>query len=118
MAPLGYRNIRQDGIKTIVFDDVCTACAGECFEMMGTGGHSSDHVAPFVTGCWSENEKKPQAHPADIQLHAEESCLLWSDCPQKTGIQGELHPSGLGRTVAQRSGYASRKEEGGAKEDC
>ncbi len=56
MAPLGYRNIRQDGIKTIVFDDAAPLVR-QCFEMMGTGGHSSDHVRSFVTAAGLRTKK-------------------------------------------------------------
>ena len=56
MAPLGYRNIRQDGIKTIVFDDAAPLVR-QCFEMMGTGGHSSDHVRAFVTAAGLRTKK-------------------------------------------------------------
>jgi site-specific DNA recombinase len=56
MAPLGYRNVREDGIKTIVPDDAAPLVR-QCFEMMGTGGHSSDHLRAFITAAGLRTRK-------------------------------------------------------------
>jgi hypothetical protein len=47
-APLGYRNVKQNGQKTLAFDDSAPPLK-QAFEMMATGGYSSDAVRQFVT---------------------------------------------------------------------
>lgn len=48
-APLGYRNVQQPGgVKTLEPDEVAPLVK-QAFEMMATGGHSSDAVRQFVT---------------------------------------------------------------------
>ena len=46
-APIGYRNVQSNG-KTLAFDD-SAPLVRQAFEMMATGGHSSDHVRNLVT---------------------------------------------------------------------
>ena len=47
-APLGYRNVQQNGQKTLALDH-SAPLVKQAFEMMATGGYSSDAVRQFVT---------------------------------------------------------------------
>jgi site-specific DNA recombinase len=47
-APLGYRNVQQNGQKTLALDD-SAPLVKQAFEMMATGGYSSDAVRKFFT---------------------------------------------------------------------
>jgi site-specific DNA recombinase len=47
-APLGYRNVQQNGQKTLALDNSAPLLK-QAFEMMATGGYSSDAVRQFVT---------------------------------------------------------------------
>lgn len=55
-APLGFLNVRQDGIKSII-PDRAAPLVRQCFEMMATGGHSSDYVRTFITGAGLRTKK-------------------------------------------------------------
>ena len=59
MAPLGYRNVQENGIKTIVPDD-SAPLVRQAFEMMATGGYSSDAVREFVTAAGLRMKKGRQ----------------------------------------------------------
>ena len=47
-APLGYHNVQQDGLKTLAHDHSAPLLK-QAFEMMASGGYSSDAVRQFVT---------------------------------------------------------------------
>jgi site-specific DNA recombinase len=46
-APIGYRNVQQNGMKTLVPDE-SAPLVRQCFEMMASGRHTSDHVRKFI----------------------------------------------------------------------
>lgn len=54
-APLGYRNVQNNG-KTLALDDSAPLIR-QAFEMMATGGHSSDHVRNLVTAAGLRTKK-------------------------------------------------------------
>jgi len=56
MAPIGYKNVRQDGVKTII-PDVAAPLVKQAFEMMATAGHSSDYVRTIVTAAGLRSKK-------------------------------------------------------------
>jgi site-specific DNA recombinase len=47
-APLGYRNVQQNGFKTLVHDDAAPMVR-QAFEMISSGDYSSDHVRQLLT---------------------------------------------------------------------
>lgn len=55
-APLGYRNVQQNGAKTLE-PDASAPLVRQAFEMLTTGGHSSDHVRQLVTAAGLRTKK-------------------------------------------------------------
>jgi site-specific DNA recombinase len=55
-APLGYRNVQHNGAKTLELDATAPLIR-QAFEMMGTGGYSSDAVRQFVTAAGLRTKK-------------------------------------------------------------
>ena len=55
-APLGYRNVQLKGAKTLESDAVAPLIR-QAFEMMATGGYSSDAVRQFVTAAGLRTKK-------------------------------------------------------------
>jgi site-specific DNA recombinase len=56
-APLGYRNVQQPGGIKSLEPDEAAPLVRQAFEMMNTGGHSSDVVRQFVTAAGLRTKK-------------------------------------------------------------
>lgn len=55
-APLGYKNVQHNGFKTLEPDE-SAPLVRQAFEMMGTGGYSSDAVRQLVTAAGLRTKK-------------------------------------------------------------
>jgi site-specific DNA recombinase len=55
-APLGFKNVQQNGLKTIVPDEVAPLLK-QTFEMIASGQHSSEQVRKLITAAGLRNKK-------------------------------------------------------------